>query len=92
MNRNFRGWVKIVPELARKKKREGLWIRLSIRDFTWSILVVNSGQHCDCDYCQEIVKIVQELARKKEKIRESSGRADLSEANTITRPHAVDQT
>ena len=30
-------------------------------------MVVNSGQHCVCDYCQVIVKIVPELARKKKR-------------------------
>ena len=46
-----------------------LRIRTTVRDFTWSSLVVNSGQHCDCDYCQEIVKIVPELAEKRKEKR-----------------------
>ena len=46
-----------------------LRIRTTVRDFTWSSLVVNSGQHCDCEYCQEIVKIVPELAEKRKEKR-----------------------
>ena len=70
-----------------KKKREGLWIRLSIRDFTWSILVVNSGQHCDCEYCQEIVKIVPELAEKKK--REENLQAALICLRPTQLPHLM---
>ena len=46
-----------------------LRIRTTVRDFTWSSLVVNSGPHCDCEYCQEIVKIVPELAEKRKEKR-----------------------
>ena len=40
---------------------------------------------------KKLSKLSQSWREKKKKRRESSGRADLSEANTITRPHAVDQ-
>ena len=71
VNRNCEFGSKLSQSWREKKKREGLRIRLSIRDFTWSILVVNSGQYFDCDYCQESVKNCPRVGEKKRKREEN---------------------